>query len=75
MQETLERAKKEGKDYVYLGTAYGEKGLYKTSFAGLEYFNGTLWRDNPEDLRALCKKDNLRSVSYGDIWKENLKGF
>lgn len=44
--------------YVYLGTCYGEKSLYKVrDFKGLSYFDGNQWDSNVKTLKAKCKSD------------------
>ena len=44
--------------YVYLGTCYGEKSLYKVrDFKGLSYFDGNGWSTDMKTLKAKCKSD------------------
>lgn len=46
-------------DYVYLGTCYGEKSLYKVrDFKGLSYFDGNQWDSNMKTLKVKCKSDH-----------------
>jgi len=46
-------------NYVYLGTCYGEKSLYKVrDFKGLSYFDGNQWDSNMKTLKLKCKSDN-----------------
>ena len=45
-------------DYVYLGTCYGEKSLYKVrDFKGLSYFDGNQWDHDIKALKNKCKAD------------------
>ena len=45
-------------EYVYLGTAYGEKALYKVrDFKGLEFFDGNRWNSDMQLLKEKCKTD------------------
>lgn len=45
--------------YVYLGTCYGEKSLYKVrDFKGLSYFDGNQWVSDIKSLKLKCKADN-----------------
>lgn len=45
-------------DYVYLGTAYGTKSLYKIrDHNGLEYFDGMGWNTDIKTLKSWCKQD------------------
>ncbi|HEB61815.1 MAG TPA: GNAT family N-acetyltransferase [Bacteroidetes bacterium] len=44
--------------YIYLGTGYGIKSLYKIrDFKGLEYFDGNIWNSDIKLLKILCKSD------------------
>lgn len=44
--------------YIYLGTVYGTKALYKIrDFKGLEYFDGNIWSPDIKFLKTLCKSD------------------
>ena len=40
-------------DYLYLGTCYSDRALYKTQFGGSEFFNGFRWSDNIKELKYL----------------------
>ena len=63
---------------LYLGTCYSDNALYKTQFAGAEFFNGFRWSDDLEELKFIIKRDkkgfvpaparnggNLREKFYG----------
>ena len=44
--------------FVYLGTCYGEKSLYKVrDFKGLSYFDGNQWDNDVKTLKSKCKSD------------------
>src|SRR5580765_6165163 len=43
--------------HAYLGTCYSENALYKTQFAGVEFFNGFRWSENLEELKFLLRRD------------------
>ena len=43
--------------HLYLGTCYSERALYKTQFAGMEFFNGFRWSQNPAELKALLRRE------------------
>jgi arginyl-tRNA--protein-N-Asp/Glu arginylyltransferase len=43
--------------YLYLGTCYSQQALYKSQFAGAEFFNGFRWSDNLKELKYLILKD------------------
>lgn len=40
-------------NYIYLGTCYSERALYKTQFSGGEFFNGFRWSDDIKELKYL----------------------
>lgn len=56
MLDSIRTAKEAGKSYYYLGTVYGEKALYKTNFAPLEWWDGTKWSTDTAALKALAKQ-------------------
>jgi arginyl-tRNA--protein-N-Asp/Glu arginylyltransferase len=43
--------------HLYLGSCYSENALYKTQFAGAEFFNGFTWSHNLKELKFLLKRD------------------
>jgi len=45
-----------GFNYVYLGTCYTRNALYKTQFAGAEFFNGAFWSRNLKELKYLIAR-------------------
>ncbi len=46
-----------GLAHLYLGTCYSDNALYKTQFAGAEFFNGFRWSDNLAELKHLIRRD------------------
>ena len=42
---------------LYLGTCYLESALYKTQFAGAEFFNGFRWSDDLSELKYILRRD------------------
>jgi arginyl-tRNA--protein-N-Asp/Glu arginylyltransferase len=53
-----------GVKHLYLGTCYSQTALYKTQFAGAEFFNGFRWSDD------LLETDEYREEFYkGDLGK------
>jgi arginyl-tRNA--protein-N-Asp/Glu arginylyltransferase len=46
-----------GVKQLYLGTCYSDSALYKTQFAGAEFFNGFRWSDNLKELKFLLHRD------------------
>ena len=70
MQDALRRAADEKRRFLYLGTAYGDKGRYKTNIAPLEFWDGETWNDDIRRLKRLIKEDAERGISFGDRLKE-----
>ena len=69
MWKVISLAKAQNLKYVYLGTCYGEKALYKIrDFKGTEYFNGAFWDKDIKKLKLLCKEDH--AVRKQDIFKD-----
>jgi arginyl-tRNA--protein-N-Asp/Glu arginylyltransferase len=42
---------------LYLGTCYSRNALYKTQFAGAEFFNGFRWSDDLSELKYILRRD------------------
>ncbi len=68
VNEVLE-TKKKGRLYMYIGTGYGKKAMYKTNFDFLEFWNGSEWVNDKQKLRSRAKTDELRTVHISDEWK------
>jgi arginyl-tRNA--protein-N-Asp/Glu arginylyltransferase len=45
-----------GLNYLYLGTCYSERALYKTQFRGCEFFNGFRWSREIRELKFLVTR-------------------
>ncbi len=43
--------------HIYLGTCYSRNALYKTQFAGAQFFNGFTWSSNLKELKYLITRD------------------
>lgn len=43
--------------YIYLGSCYSRNALYKTQFAGAEFFNGFRWSSDLDELKFIIKRD------------------
>jgi arginyl-tRNA--protein-N-Asp/Glu arginylyltransferase len=50
--------------HLYLGTCYSERALYKTQFAGVEFFNGFRWSENLEELKFMLQRDAEKSGKH-----------
>jgi arginyl-tRNA--protein-N-Asp/Glu arginylyltransferase len=42
--------------WLYLGSCYSENALYKTQFAGMQFFTGFRWSDNLAELKFLVRR-------------------
>ena len=77
MFSVIDWASEQGFDYVYLGTCYGEKSLYKVrDFKGLSFYDGNQWSDDMKLLKLKCKSDNAFTNDAfkqdTDLFLENL---
>jgi arginine-tRNA-protein transferase len=71
MWRTIRWAQDHGLRYVYLGTCYGQKALYKVrDHRGCEFFDGTGWNRDLQWLKTLCQQDNNVSRPC-DIFKSS----
>ena len=62
MWKSLHIAKEQGIRYVYLGTCYGEKSLYKVrDHKGVEFFDGTSWNTDSTVISRLTQHDAKES--------------
>ncbi len=62
-----------GVRHLYLGTCYSETALYKTQFAGAEFFNGFKWSNNLEELKFIIasdKKERARHLLELDEYRD-----
>lgn len=58
MLDAIERAKQAGTLHMYLGTVYGEKALYKANYEPLEYWSGSEWVSDLEQLKRIAREDS-----------------
>lgn len=66
-----------GVKHLYLGTCYSETALYKTQFAGAEFFNGFRWSDDMEELKFIIgsdKKERSRHLLETEEYREAFYG-
>lgn len=66
MLDAVRRAQTEGRSRVYLGTAYGDKGRYKTNFSPLEFWDGATWNGDEALLKRYIREDAERKIPFGD---------
>ena len=50
--------------HLYLGTCYSERALYKTQFAGVEFFNGFRWSPSLAELKFLLRRESEKSGAH-----------
>lgn len=50
--------KAEQYDYLYVGTCYNSQSLYKTRFAGFQFFDGRTWNSDRELLKILINESH-----------------
>lgn len=50
--------------YVYLGSCYLENALYKTQFAGAQFFNGVRWSSDLAELKHLIRRAKLEQTQH-----------
>ncbi len=62
-----------GYKHLYLGTCYSQTALYKTQFAGAEFFTGFRWSDDLDELKFIIRRDKkeldqhlLETAEYRD---------
>ncbi len=69
MWKVIDWAQHEELQYVYIGTCYREKSLYKVrDHKGAEFFDGQKWNQDIALLKRLCKSDEEAKVS--DLFKQ-----
>lgn len=65
MYSVINWGKENDLQFVYLGTCYGEKSLYKVrDFKGLSFYDGNQWNTNMKLLKIKCKTDSKISKDY-----------
>lgn len=57
MTSAVDFFKAQNFDFLYLGTCYKKNALYKTQFAGFEFFNGFRWSGDLNELKYLIQRD------------------
>ena len=53
-----------GKKHLYLGTCYSDAALYKTQFAGAEFFNGFRWSADLKELKYILRRDKKELTQH-----------
>ena len=60
---------------LYLGTCYSQTALYKTQFAGAEFFNGFRWSDDLDELKFIIRRDKKELDQHLLETEEYREGF
>ncbi|HVU08248.1 MAG TPA: hypothetical protein VHG89_06870 [Verrucomicrobiae bacterium] len=66
-----------GVKFLYLGTCYSQTALYKTQFAGAEFFNGFHWSSDLDELKFIIKRDKKELTQHlleTDEYREKFYG-
>ncbi len=53
MTAAIDQAKRDGLEYIYLGSLQNRSSLYKLQFEGLEWFDGKTWQTDVETIKRL----------------------
>lgn len=62
-----------GCKHLYLGSCYSESALYKTQFAGFEFFNGCQWSENPAELKFILSRQQQPELKQHLLDDENFR--
>ena len=78
MTSAVELFAERGVKHFYLGTCYSDNALYKTQFAGAEFFNGFRWSDDLGELKFIIQRDKKELTQHlletGEYRDEFYKG-
>jgi arginyl-tRNA--protein-N-Asp/Glu arginylyltransferase len=64
MTSAVELFAERGVKHLYLGTCYSQTALYKTQFAGAEFFNGFHWSDDLDELKFIVRRDKKELTQH-----------
>lgn len=53
-----------GVRHLYLGSCYSGTALYKTQFAGIEFFNGHAWSGRLDELKYLVSRSDAADATH-----------
>lgn len=75
MTELVRRLAEAGQGFLHLGTCYSRSALYKTQFAGMEFFDGSRWNADPKALKHLLARQEgapsghlLEDSAWQEAW-------
>jgi arginyl-tRNA--protein-N-Asp/Glu arginylyltransferase len=64
MTTAVEFFARRGFAHLHLGTCYSDRALYKTQFAGIQFFNGFGWSENLEELKFLIQREQKPGAGH-----------
>lgn len=64
MTSAVELFAERGVKFLYLGSCYSRTALYKTQFAGAEFFNGFRWSDDLHELKFIIQRDKKELTQH-----------
>jgi arginyl-tRNA--protein-N-Asp/Glu arginylyltransferase len=72
MTRAVELFAERGFAHLHLGTCYSERALYKAQFEGMEFFNGTGWSSNVEELKYLVRRQftGVHLLDTPEYWEQ-----
>ncbi len=74
MWKVIDWAKQQNLSFVYIGTCYKEKSLYKVrDHKGAEFYDGSQWNNDINRLKKLCSMDEVKKEK--DLFKRRKEGF
>ena len=78
MTSAVARFAGRGLRHLYLGTCYSQNALYKTQFAGAEFFNGFRWSNDLDELKFIIQRDQKELYQHlletGEYCEEFYRG-
>lgn len=68
MTTAIKHFAERGSGHLYLGSCYSDRALYKTQFAGFEFFNGNRWSDNLAELKFILTRSQGEVTQH--LWED-----
>lgn len=62
LEHEISWAKQQSYQFVYLGPGYEKSSIYKSDFAGFEWWTGREWSRDVDQYRWLCRRDSKISA-------------
>jgi len=74
MTAAVVRFAAEGYRHLHGGSCYSESALYKTQFAGAEFFNGVRWSANLDELKFILQRQQQPELNQHLLESEDYLG-